>query len=278
MSNVFPENGGVVIIDDKIEEALPLMKILSKMDIPFKYFTGKEEELPEKPLFNVTLLFLDIELEGMEGVQNDKTRLSALANVVSKIIDNKCSAWGIIAWTKHEELVNDLRNYLENKPIFILLMDKSECKLNNSDEFDISTISEELKKQLYKFGSLSFFLKWQNIINKASSQLTNEIASIYQIDENWNNNISKILELLAKAYAGKHSDENKEKFSMLVFNNLLFDIAEQKIVTQSDMTNISSEDDSASHVNETEIKGELNRRILLSLETNTNPMPVIFTI
>jgi len=84
--NVYPENGSVVIVDDQIEEALPLMKVLAKTGISSKYFSGKAEELPGVPFDNVRIIFLDIELEGMHGVTEDKTKLSALANVISKIV------------------------------------------------------------------------------------------------------------------------------------------------------------------------------------------------
>lgn len=279
MNNYFPENGSVVIVDDQIKDALPLMNALSKLDIPFKYFTGKLEELPETPLNNVRIVFLDIELEGMEGVQNDTTKLSTLANVVSKIISNSSSPWGIIAWTKNEvlvkDIVNELNRYTKNKltPIFTLCIEKSECQDNGV--FKVEKIIERLNGTTNNLGALKYLLFWQNLINKASFQLVNEIASVYSFDRDWNSKIVQIFKLLAKAYAGQQvaDDEDEKKFSMMVFNHLLFDIVEQNILNQQEKKEMMQNFNSVQLSNANEIKGELNRRILLSIEENNNPVP-----
>jgi hypothetical protein len=58
-----PGNGSVVVIDDKHEEALPLLKVLSKNQVPVTYFMGGDpDELPVHPLTDIRLLFLDINL------------------------------------------------------------------------------------------------------------------------------------------------------------------------------------------------------------------------
>jgi hypothetical protein len=279
MNNYFPENGSVVIVDDQIKDALPLMNALSKLDIPFKYFTGKLEELPETPLNNVRIVFLDIELEGMEGVQNDTTKLSTLANVVSKIISNSSSPWGIIAWTKNEvlvkDIVNELNRYTKNKltPIFTLCIEKSECQDNGV--FKVEKIIERLNGTTNNLGALKYLLFWQNLINKASFQLVHEIASVYSFDSDWNNKMAQIFELLAEAYAGKQAvnDEDERKFSMMVFNHLLSDIVEQNILNQQESKEMMQNSNSVQLSNANEIKGELNRRILISIEENNNPVP-----
>ncbi len=267
----YPENGSVVIVDDMPEEALPLMKVLAKMNISFKYFMGKAEELPDKPFDNVRILFLDIELEGMSGVTEDKTKLSALGGVIEKIISPECQPYIIIAWTKHQELKEELNKYLINKPLFILCIDKADCKINN-DSFDINKISEQIQNKAKEFDSFVYFLNWQNIINSSSHKLINEISSIYSYDENWNNNIKTIFNLLSKGYAGEQGKEDIEKYSMLCFNNLLFDIVENKITSQSSVREINiqpaeeySEDD--------KLKGELNRRLHISSEKSKTPIP-----
>jgi len=281
MEKYFPENGSVVIVDDKIEEALPLMKALSQLDIPFKYFSGKEDDLPGKVLNNVKILFLDIQLEGMEGVQQDKNKLSALAKVVSSIISTTCSPWGIIAWTKNNELVDDLKEYLLHKaltPIFTLCIEKFECQDNG--EFKVEKVIERLNETTNNLGTLKFLLFWQNLINKASFQLVHEIASVYSFDNNWNKKMDQIFELLAEAYAGKQAvnNEDERKFSMMVFNHLLSDIVEQYIFNQQEskeiMQNADPVQSNRDNKIENEIRGELNRRILLSIENNNNnPVP-----
>lgn len=52
-----PKNGSVVIIDDKIEEAFPLMNALAKRGVPYSYYDGKSKNYPEKTLDNVRIIF-----------------------------------------------------------------------------------------------------------------------------------------------------------------------------------------------------------------------------
>lgn len=134
---VFPLNGKVVIIDDNIEEAMPLMNVLSKHHISFTYFDGKKDNLPEKPVDNVRIIFLDIQLEGMEGIQDDKTKLSALLNVIKNVIGDKPDLYIIIAWTKHDELINDIKSSLSPKPFIFLNLEKATCK-NENGEYNLS--------------------------------------------------------------------------------------------------------------------------------------------
>jgi hypothetical protein len=273
-NNVYPENGSIVIVDDQIDEALPLMKALSKTGISFKYFNGKAEELPDGPLDNVRIVFLDIELEGMKGVIADKTKLSALSSVISKIVTTKCKPYIIIAWTKHQELVSDLNNYLkELSPLFTLCIDKSECK-TEKDEFDIDKISTELIEKINEFGSFKFFLKWQNIGNKSSGKIINDISSIYPFDDNWNNNTNKLLAKLAEAYAGKQVDnENVWKYAMLSFNSLFLDIIESDIFTDNLDNDKNMDLPQQPDLDGINIIGEINRRLHISIENNNKPVP-----
>ncbi len=274
-TNNYPENGSVVIVDDLIEEALPLMNVLSKIDIAYKYFSGKADELPpdDKPIKNVRIVFLDIELEGMQGVTEDKTKLSALAKVLSRIINKKSLPYIIIAWTKHGELVKGLDTYLsEIKPLFILAIDKSECKKDDGS-FNIDKISEKLKEKIKDFGVFQFFLIWQNISNASSIELINDIASIFSFDNQWNDNTGSILKMLAKGYAGKHADENIYRYAMLSFNNLFIDIIEKNIIFPT--TSINSKEYKIEDIEYKieDIEGELNRRLHISLESNQKPLP-----
>ncbi|MEO0288971.1 MAG: hypothetical protein ABIN00_04995 [candidate division WOR-3 bacterium] len=270
-NTVYPENGSVIIIDDQIEEALPLMRALSKHNISYKYFTGKNEDLPEKPLSNVKIIFLDIQLEGMEGVQNDRTKLTVLANIISKIVDNSCFPYMIIAWTKHQDLVDELNKYLKNNnpPFIILAIGKEEVKEN--DEYNVNKIEEKLKEEINKSEAFQFFLKWQNIANTSSIQVVNEVASIYPLDNQWDKNIKSILNMLAEAYAGKQAGNEGHKNALMCFNNLYLDIIENNILSGIPDFHIDIQE--MKNLNDNEIKGELNRRLLISFEKSNFVVP-----
>lgn len=267
---IYPENGSVVIVDDQIEEALPLMMALSKLDISYKYFSGKLDDLPEQPLSNVKIIFLDIQLEGMEGVQNDRTKLFTLANVINRIAGKNCLPYLIIAWTKHQELVNDLNNYLENnKPLLVLAISKGEVKKNG--EFNIEEIRKRLEEEIRKSRSFQFFLSWQNIVNFSSIKVVNEIASIYSFNSEWDNNIKNILKLLAEAYAGKQAENDILRNAMMCFNNLYLDIIENNIL--SGIPDFPIDIQELNNLNDDEVKGELNRRLLISFEISNSVVP-----
>ncbi|MCR4417762.1 MAG: hypothetical protein NUV92_08470 [Ignavibacteria bacterium] len=269
---VLPLNGRVVIIDDNIKEAIPLMNVLSKHHIPFIYFDGNKDNLPDKPVDNVRIIFLDIQLEGMEGVQNDKTKLSALFNVINKVVGDKPDLFIIIAWTKHEELIDEIKNGLSSKPLFTLTLEKRECKKQNSEEFDINIINEKLLEAIKKFGVFKFFLEWENIVHESAGRTVNEISSIITRDDNWNQNIIVILIMLAEAYAGQQADNNHDLNAMLAINNLLLDIIENRIQnTSNNASSINNQTVNLTFINR--IKGELNRRLLIANEQNNSVIP-----
>lgn len=268
---VFPLNGRVVIIDDSNEEAMPLMNVLSRHCIPFTYFDGNKDNLPEKPVDNVRIIFLDIQLQGMEGIQSDKTKLSALLNVIKKVIGDRPDLYIIIAWTKNDELIGEVKEQLSSKPLFILNLEKLECKKNG--EFDIEKINKKLLEAINNFGAYRFFLEWENIVHESAGRTVNEISSIITLDDNWNQNINEILRMLAEAYAGKQADNNFDLNAMLAINNLLLDIIENRI--QNTKNNESSFINNQT-INLTEIKrikGEMNRRLLIANEQNKSVIP-----
>lgn len=269
---VLPLNGRVVIIDDNIEEAIPLMKVLSKHRIPFIYVDGNKDNLPDNPVDNVRIMFLDIQLEGMEGVQNEKTKLSALFNVIKKVIGDKPDLYIIIAWTKHDELIDEIKKGLSSKPLFTLTLEKRECKKEDSEEFDINIINEKLLEAIKKFGAFRFFLEWENTVHESAGRNVNEISSIITRDDNWNQNINQVLRMLAEAYAGQQTNNNSDLTAMLAINNLLLDIIENRIQnTKKNESFINNQTVNLTDINE--IKGELNRRLLIANEQNNSVIP-----
>ena len=83
-----PKNGSVVIIDDKINEALPLIKALAKRGVPYSYYDGKSKSYPPKALDNVRIIFLDMHLDEVaSGATNTKNIVSLLVAGLDAIVD-----------------------------------------------------------------------------------------------------------------------------------------------------------------------------------------------
>ena len=72
---LFPTCGKVVIVDDQVEEAKPLIKLLSKRGVPTLYFSGDCSDLPESPLMGVRLVFCDLKFS---AASDERTILSNL--------------------------------------------------------------------------------------------------------------------------------------------------------------------------------------------------------
>lgn len=56
--DLLPINGRIVIVDDKIAQARPLMEELGKRRLSYTYYDGKPENLPEEGVgIDVRLIF-----------------------------------------------------------------------------------------------------------------------------------------------------------------------------------------------------------------------------
>lgn len=73
-----PETGRIIIVDDKINQALPLINYLSKYRFPFKYFNGELSNLPDQGqgFTDIRLIFLDLNL--VDNSIPDRTHFSKI--------------------------------------------------------------------------------------------------------------------------------------------------------------------------------------------------------
>ena len=93
----------IVVVDDKREDVENLLKLLNKKGIPFNYYyeDANIDNLPDDPIKNVRLLFLDFVL-GTDG-QQEKTKISTMLTVIKKIIHVDNGPYVILAWTMHND-------------------------------------------------------------------------------------------------------------------------------------------------------------------------------
>ena len=273
-----PENGRVIVVDDKIiEEGLPLIKALSKNGVPVTFFTGISDELPDQPLPDVRIIFLDIVL-GTEG-QSDKTKISTAVGVINRLIgnDNTYAPYLIIAWTKHEELIEGIKQSLRNNPpVFILDLEKNECKDGNG-EYAIPIIENKLKEKLKEAKVFQLFIIWENLVHKASGKIVRDFSSFYKVDDNWNEKMSGIFYKLASAYTGRQIDDKKVtvnetiKNALLTFNGTFLDTLENEIRSFADFDEASSIQDRSDIENK--ILAGINSKLLLLIDQFDNPEP-----
>lgn len=103
MENLIPLNGRIAIVDDQIEQALPLMRIFAKNNIPYVYYKGNDiEYLPEQPENDIRILLLDLNLLGGRDNQPKDIR-SSLFSVISHIISPNNYPYVLVLWSRQEK-------------------------------------------------------------------------------------------------------------------------------------------------------------------------------
>jgi len=157
----------IVIIDDKEEDVKNLLKLLNKRGIPFNHYFKDADinNLPDNPLKNVRLLFLDFVL-GTDG-QPEKTKISTLLNVLKKVLDFDNGPYIILAWTLHNDgnrngdLITPFKSelYKNNdipKPIAIVDLDKISVMQN------FNLIEKKLERYFNGDNIFEIILDWES--------------------------------------------------------------------------------------------------------------------
>jgi len=275
MSINIPENGRVVVVDDMPDDGLPLLRALSARGIPVTYFTGYSEELPDNPFPAVRILFLDIVL-GREW-QDDKRIIYEVIPVIGRIIDKEGGPFLIIAWTKHEELIEGLKKALkaEGYQFILVNLEKSKCK-GSEGEYDLDTIENKLEENLREIGCFHLFAMWENLVHKASGKIVNDFSEFHDFDENWNANMSGVFLKLAEGFAGKQLDRSNNeqivKNALFSFNSAFLDELEAEI-RNYEVATAGLSFEGVSGAVDKEIIGDINSKLLLAMESSESILP-----
>ncbi len=235
---LLPQNGKVVILDDKIEQALPLINILSKNRIPFTYHTEDEAQLPSTPYEDIRLLFLDINLT--DGV-NEEAIKAQLQSTLQKLIKPN-TTYMLAVWSIRENEYKDLLNDLFDtripllKPLVKISLAKSSLFRINLDtghyEADdnidlIKELNKRIIAELKNTDAFKILIEWENLVNKSSSQVIDKFTNLITKDENWSKNIKHIFYKMAYAQLGKNLKTAKEfkvvQAALKTLNNSLSD-------------------------------------------------------
>ena len=171
-------------------------------------------------------MFLDIELDGFAGI-NDKSKASAVANVLSKVISKQNGPFTVVFWTKHREITQDVIHYCKIAgimPITNLELDKLECMKNM-----YKGLPDVIDEKLKEIGALLLLIQWDNLVHKSSTEFFFDFSSLVPADEDWSKNISGILCTMAEAELGKKVSNNdyKSKAASRLLNQSFSDILQK---------------------------------------------------
>jgi hypothetical protein len=238
-----PLNGRIAIIDNEIDQAIPLMRVFAKNHLPYVFYKGDDISfLPdENSRFNdIRLLFLDINLLNSKTASVKEVK-SSLYSVIRKVISENNFPYSLIYWSRQEkEYAGVVEELFENelkdrKPINLIPFVKSDFFPNFSDveaENSIDLIAE-IGRVINSQHSYSYLLEWENIAHTAADKTLQEVFSSYHQFKDWTNNANYILEKLGNAYLGKHYSDNtpedKIKASFISFNSVFKDTLEHNV-------------------------------------------------
>jgi len=149
---ILPENGSVVVIDDDHNQAKPILDALAKKGIATTYFKGTgEKEVPYKPLKNVRLVILDLQLNSMDN--NGHIIASRLVNVLKNVISDNNGPFMVLIWSLKNNLFGeDFRNEINKRanariPVCIATLEKAKC-LERSGFKKAEELAESVVKEL----------------------------------------------------------------------------------------------------------------------------------
>ncbi|MBP5422503.1 MAG: hypothetical protein J6Y78_08700 [Paludibacteraceae bacterium] len=277
MENMIPLNGRIAIVDDQIEQALPLMRVFAKNNIPYVYYKGTDPEyLPEQAENDIRILLLDLNLLG--GRDNlPKDIRSSLFSVISHIISPNNYPYVLVLWSRQEkeykEMLEELfSNALKDRaPITILEWIKSDFFPNFSDEEvnkdEEYKIIDELKKVIAGLPAYSYLMQWENCVHNAADETIQDIFHDFHSKDKWDNNANCVLDMFAKSYLGKYyndaSIEDRAKASLMFLNDVYCDTLESNVIA----CNFPEENDLPYSVNgeyKDEMAAKINGCLLLS--------------
>lgn len=226
-----PNNGSIVILDDKYTEAEPLIKLLSKNNRSFRYYDGRFENLPLASVGKeaTRLVFLDYNLT--EGTTGSASQVSTITGNLRKIIDEDNGPYFILLWSKNkddaQEFNKDMKKVYEKypylRPLKIECLNKAEYFKTTGSGYEFNNDKvEEFQKELEELvGSielLEFYSSWENKILLTSQKLIKKTSEIGQ-------------EISAKQLVHLLSHINLEQFSKNVGDEQLIVAAYQSLNT-----------------------------------------------
>ena len=274
---MIPLNGRIAIVDDDEKQAMPLMRVLSRNNIPYTFYKGNDYRfLPETPENDIRILFLDLNLLG-NTEEDTKDIRSVLIPTLSRILSSHNYPYILILWSRQESLyLKTLEDVFKNElkecsPIAIKNYVKSDFfhdyGTEEDDTQDDSLIIDELKRILAELPAYSYLMQWENCVHNSADKTIQNIFHDFHSKDKWDNNANCVLDMFAKSYLGKHyndaSIENRAKASLLFLNDVYCDTLESN-VTACDFLEENDLPYSASREHKDEMAAKINGYLLLS--------------
>jgi hypothetical protein len=200
----------VIVIDDKPEEAEPIIRALGLRGIPVAYFKiSPEDEPPDKPCPpGVRLAILDVEL-GL-NLTGERQRVGYLLQVLRQVISRENGPYVAVLWTKYPEDKEtfDAEVFREDSlpnPVASVMLEKSKYGR------DLTAIDAELTKELAKLDSFQALQFWEATSYRAATEVSNRLCEIADSKstsladwiKDWNIGVSQLIRAMASEEYGQ---------------------------------------------------------------------------
>jgi len=242
---IIPLNGRITIIDDQIKHARPLMTELSRKQIPFTYYSGDYDSLPEETSNpnDTRVVFLDINLID-DSEHENKVLKARLVPVLKKVIAKNNHPYVLIYWSRHERHKNLIEDEIfdedlkDRAPIAYLSATKSDYfdfDGSKTEDFDEKIVSlfQRIEKEISKSPAYSYLLEWENKVHLSADRTLQSVFNADITMKDWNNNANYIFSSLGLAFLGKHfyiaEVEHKINAGNLALSSILRDNLEHFI-------------------------------------------------
>jgi hypothetical protein len=220
----------VLVVDDKPEEAIPILTARGESGVGCVYVRGdKVEELPAKPLDGIRLVLLDMRL-GEGGEQ--KSVLSKTVGVLKRCVPANTMPLVVICWTRHSEDVATFeetaaRDFPALKHGVVVAMPKPAT--TSPDKW--KNIREKIRKTLSRYQAFDLVWRWENMLHGATTDTSQTLAeaSARMVENSttaadWQEALFSVCRELVRADAGKTSTKAGVSNSLVhMMNELAMD-------------------------------------------------------
>ncbi len=204
----FPRCGKVLVIDDRIEEAMPLLNILGQKGVSTIYFSGMQTEFPPTPFNEIRLVFCDLKFYASSDPKNVVSNVVA---ILQGLIAADNGPYILLIWSSHgtdfEDALHEQLSSTKIKPEFILRLDKTEfftTKTNDDifdqlieqlSELDLDPEDERKVKELVSQKTLPLRSSTQEPIDNALTQIEAKLveclkaANLFHLFVLWENTV-----------------------------------------------------------------------------------------
>jgi len=232
---IFPENGRVVVLDDKIEQGLPLVKAFAKKGIACCYYSGVKKELPEKPFDDLRILALDLNLTDTTDFRNTK---ATLISCIKQIVSTESKYIALIWSVKDNEFTVGLDALFDNelkdiRPITRIILHKIDFFTYTAQEGYqprkdfLPRLNKRLTDGLKLNNIIALVIMWENLIHKSAGSIIRKFSGFVEKDGYFEDNLRHIFYKMAHAQLGKNLRKKKKsdvlKNGLQTFNDAFID-------------------------------------------------------